>query len=677
MNQENTLFSREATVVDLESRLQELQRVHEPIWVYDFDHACIPWANKESLSIWQAESLDALCNRDLSSDMTQTVARRLKQYQTDFSRDENIQFKEMWTLYPNGEPQTLEVLYSAFRLGDGRMAMMCEATSKENHDNEALRSAEALLHTSVMITLYSTAGVPLYRNPAARSAACAFSESLQDHFVKPETMELLSASDHEEVNTVACVHTANGKRWHDITARRCMDAVSGDSAWLISEVDVSKLKATEERAQFLAEHDTLTGLPNRNYVSVAFQSKIRQMQEAKGEGAVIYIDLDHFKDVNDSLGHEAGDRLLVEVATRLKNIAGASDKIARLGGDEFLLLTHGDRAKAQALAGEIRLQLSHPIELQGRKIHTTPSIGISLFPKDGRNINDLMRHADLAMYHAKEQGRNDYAFFSRGMSEAVEKRINLESELMEALQEGQFETYFQPRVDVQSNEITGAEALVRWMHPQRGMVSPADFIPACEASGQICALGKFVLKQSVFAQQAWANNGHQLKVSVNLSPLQFAEDNLVDELKRIVEENHGDPRSIELEITESVLLGNDQSTVDKLHALVDYGFRIAIDDFGTGYSNLAYLHRYPIRCLKIDRSFITQLETAQPIVELIISMARLFKLDVVAEGVETQEQLSALQGYDCQEYQGFLFERPIDFRSFSKLLYAQEKSIAA
>jgi len=288
-----------------------------------------------------------------------------------------------------------------------------------------------------------------------------------------------------------------------------------------------------------------------------------------------------------------------------------------------------------------------------------------------------MRHADLAMYHAKDLGRNESSFFSQDMSEAVEKRMNLESELMVALHEGQFATYFQPRVDVQSNVISGAEALARWMHPTRGMVSPAEFIPACEASGLIGSLGKYVFKQTVLAQREWASRGHDLKISVNLSPLQFGEESLVQDLIQLLEDNDGDPAKIELEITESVLLGHDQATVDKLHALVDYGFRIAIDDFGTGYSNLAYLHRYPIRCLKIDRSFVSQIDTAQPIIELIISMAKLFKLDVVAEGVETQAQLQALKAHDCQEYQGFLFEKPIAFASFTDLLSQHEESIAA
>lgn len=663
-------LQRQETAACLETRLVELQRVHKPLWVYDFDDASISWANADALTLWQAESTQALSERDLSKDMTQTVALRLQQYQQDFLRDEKSQFREHWTLYPNGKPQPVEVLLSAFRLHDGRMSMLCEAQGMQGLDNDTLRSSQALLHTSVMITLYSAKGEPLYRNPAARAAVRSGDEQLHEHFVERVAMQRLENSSEQVVNFVASVHADGQQRWHDVSARRCQDAASGESAWLISEVDVSQLKATQERANFLAEHDTLTGLPNRNYVSVVLEQRILQMYARGDEGALIFIDLDHFKDINDSLGHEAGDRLLVEIANRLKRLVGNCENIARLGGDEFLVWMGpiADRREVDERICELKQQLSEPMMLQGRTVRVTPSIGVSLCPADGKNINELMRHADLAMYHAKDLGRNEAAFFTQEMSEAVDSRINLESELIVALEEEQFSAYFQPRVDVQTGEIRGAEALVRWFHPERGMVSPADFIPACEDSGLIGQLGKFVLTQAVVAQRAWAESGHVLKISVNLSPVQFAGETLVEDFIQIVEDNGGNPKCLELEITESVLLGNDQMTISKLQTLVNYGFHIAIDDFGTGYSNLSYLHRYPISCLKIDRSFIAQLDTAQPIIELIISMARLFDLDVVAEGVETAAQLQALKGHDCQEYQGFFYAGAVAFGEFTTML---------
>jgi len=664
----------------LAARLSDFERLRKPVWVFDTDFSRVIWCNKSSLDVWQAGSIPELLARDMGDGMSATVANRLKQYQSDFGRNEGCQFREVWTVYPNNEPTTVEVFYSGIRLVDGRMAMFCEAFVELSDDAESVRSAEALLHTSVMISLYAVTGEPLYRNPAARSISRNHSNTLQQHFTDTAFVQLLENSDSDEVNTIASVSCSNGLRWHDITARRCLDASSGKDAWLISEVDVSKLKATEERAQFLAEHDLLTKLPNRNYVTIYFEQRIEQLIAKGSHGAVVFLDLDRFKDINDSLGHAAGDELLVTVAERLTSLIPGKNAVARLGGDEFLLLVEGfsNRGELESTLGRIQAGLSAPIDLREQDIQITPSIGVSLFPENGRKIDELMRHADLAMYHAKDSGRNNYAFFHQDFSDALESRINLESELLIALQEDQFVTFFQPRVDIETNTINGAEGLVRWMHPSKGMVSPATFIPACESSGLIAPLGKCVLAHSVRAQREWSLKGYDLRVSVNLSPQQFLEDGMVEDIIQIVSENHGDPKSIEFEITESVLLGNDQATIDKLHALVEHGFRIAIDDFGTGYSNLAYLHRYPLHCLKIDRSFIQGMgENTRAIVELIVSMAKLFNLEVVAEGVETTEQLSALNGLGCHEYQGFLFERPIAFEAFNDLLKMERGRLAA
>ena len=665
----------ESTYRSLCERLSDFERLRKPVWVFDTDLSRVVWCNHSSLEVWQADSMSELLSRDMGADMSASVANRLKQYQTDFVRTEGCQFREVWTVYPNNEPITFEVVYSGITLADGRMAMFCEALAEPSDDAESIRSAEALLHTSVMISLYAATGESLYRNPAARAVSSSHSNTLQEHFNDSSILKMLESSKADEINTVASVSCLQGIKWHDITARRCLDASSGKYAWLISEVDVSKLKATEERAQFLAEHDLLTKLPNRNYVTIAFENRIEQLLAKNSHGAVVFLDLDRFKDINDSLGHAAGDELLVTVAKRLISLVPDDNAVARLGGDEFLVILTGfaDREELELTLAKLQAGLSDPVTISGREMQITPSIGVSLFPENGRKIDELMRRADLAMYHAKDAGRDNYAFFHQDFSDALESRINLDSELIVALEEDQFVTFFQPRVDVDTNAINGAEGLVRWMHPTKGMVSPATFIPACESSGLIAPLGKRVLAHSVCAQREWASKGYDLRVSVNLSPQQFVEENMVDEIIQIVEQNQGNPESIEFEITESVLLGNDQTTIDKLHALVDYGFRIAIDDFGTGYSNLAYLHRYPLHCLKIDRSFVQGMgENTKAIVELIVSMAKLFNLKVVAEGVEMEEQLSALIGLGCHEYQGFLFSRPIAFEDFNKLLETEQ-----
>ncbi len=666
----------EKIVLELEQRLRPIRHLQQSIWIFDIDNSRVLWASDRALDVWNAGSSEELVARDMAADMSATVANRLKQYQADFNRDSSKNFQEIWTLYPDDAPATIDVVFSAFTLPDGRMAMICEAIGQQSEDAQALRSAEALLHTSVMITLFASTGEPLYRNPAARASANRSSQTLQQRFPDLTVLQSQDVSASEEIKVVAPVVTSAGKCWHDITARRCLDAASGEPAWLISEVDVSRLKSTEERAQFLAEHDILTKLPNRNHVSIEFQRLIDNHLSSGKSGALIFLDLDRFKNVNDSQGHASGDRLLVEVSKRLTAIADGKHSVARLGGDEFLFLFFSaDRKEVATLAAQIQDCISEPIDLFGRKVVVTPSIGISLFPEHGRSIDDLMRFADLAMYAAKDAGRNSAVIFNQAIGKALTSKIRLEQELDTAISEGQFVAYFQPRVSAESNEVVGAETLVRWIHPENGLIPPDEFIPAAETSGAIAQIGKCVFEQAVKAQRAWLSQGFNLRISVNLSPLQFAEESLLDDLFEILRQHDASAQDFELEITESVLLGHDQQTITKLHTLVEKGFRIAIDDFGTGYSNLAYLHRYPIRCLKIDRSFI-QSESAQPIVELIVQMARLFKLDVVAEGVETDEQLAVLQRLGCEEYQGFLFLPPVDQQTFSDMLH-KGKQLAA
>lgn len=678
MNTNEKYSELEQDIAHLEEYLEPMIRLRQGMWVFDVDFNRILWSNPSGLIVWEASSLEVLQQRKMGEDMSVSVATRLSQYQTDFTSNDCAQFKEIWTVYPNQEPTTLEVIFSSIKLASGRVALFCESSQNNTFDAEAIRSAEALLHTSVQISLFSVTGEPLYQNPAARSNSGSTEEHFNKHFLDSQIIKTLKDGSKDEFKTITNVNTSKGVRWHDVTALRCLDAVSGNHAWLITEVDVSQLKATEEHAQFLAVHDSLTQLPNRNYISIAYQKRIDDLLYSGQQGFVIFIDLDKFKDVNDSLGHEAGDQLLIEVANRLVLINPDEDSVARLGGDEFLLLVGPIDSELQIdnYISEILEKVSRPVTIHGREVQVTPSIGLAQFPNDGRSIQDLMRHADLAMYHAKDAGRNNSAFFSTKMSEAVESRINLDSELLKALENDEFVTYFQPRVDVATNQIVGAEALVRWLHPTHGLVPPDLFIPACEDSGLIKDLGRIVFAHSVVAQKEWAQMGLELQISVNLSPIQFSDPSLAQDLLSIVEDLDGDPTHIELEITESVLLGDDQETIDKLHTLVASGFRIAIDDFGTGYSNLAYLHRYPIKCIKIDRSFVQALDTAQPIVELIISMARLFEMNVVAEGVETIEQLDILRRYRCEEYQGFLFEKAIDYDSFTHLLTQKQLKIA-
>ena len=664
-----TAFDGEPAALD--ARLTQLERMRQPVWIYDMDRRRIHWCNTAGLAIWSATSLAELLARDHNAKMSPSVARRLQQFREDFERTD-ARFFETWTIYPRGVPRTVRVVFSGFRLADGRLAMFCEVLGEHRGDSETLRSAEALTHTSVMITLVDRHGRALYRNPAAREAAAAPQSSVRTRFPDRLQRRALLTQLHKEgqAKQVMRVVTAQGERWHEVSARRCSDAVTGTVAWLVSEMDVSDLKRTEARADHLAHHDMLTGLPNRNFVLRNFQDRLDDLRTRGEEAALVFVDLDHFKHINDSLGHGAGDALLVTVAQRLRSAVREIDLVARLGGDEFLVLA-GARdieAHAEGLCARLLESLLHPVRMHGTALRVTPSIGVCIAPRDGDDIDTLMRHADLAMYRAKDEGRARVARFTPDMTTRAQRRRQLEDELHVAIEQRQFDVFFQPRLDVASNRVVGAEALVRWRHPVRGLVLPGEFVPLLEECGLIGPLGLLVMEQACRQQAAWQARGVELRVSVNLSPRQFEDPGLLDAMARIVAATGCDPRRIELEITESLLVGNDRDTVALLEGLCAMGFRIAIDDFGTGYSNLAYLQRYPIDCLKIDRSFVGALDTGMPIAQLIITMCRMLGVEVVAEGVETASQLQWLRSHGCDEYQGFLCSPAVPSQEFDRLL---------
>ncbi|MEY2872889.1 MAG: hypothetical protein RLZZ373_260 [Pseudomonadota bacterium] len=651
-----------------EARL--LEALHQPIWIFDIDRSRVHWANAAGLSVWQARSLVDLRGRDMGADMSESVARRLRQYQQDFERGD-ARFSEQWTLYPGGRATTLWVGFSGVRLPDGRMAMLCEARPQQAMPPDSLRSVEALLHTEVMTTLYSRGGRPLYRNPAARTSALAANEGLQQRLLDRDDLRALVRGLVEQGHRkiIARVATTAGERWHDMSARLCRDAVTGRQAVLVTEIDISGLKQAQAQAQYLADHDLLTGLPNRNHVIKAYPQALEECQRQGLQAALIFLDLDHFKRVNDSLGHGVGDELLMHLARRLRAVLGPQDRVARLGGDEFLLLVpHTDAASvASRRAQELVALIAQPVQISQTELRVTPSIGVSLFPQDGTDIDTLMRHADQAMYSAKAAGRNGIAWFQPAMNAAAQSRLDLEVELRRALAHGDIRVYFQPRVNVETGRVMGAEALARWLHPQRGMIPPDVFIPVCEDCGLICELGAMVLEASARQQVCWAQQGRVLKISVNLSPRQFFYNALLQDVRDILDRTGCDPRALELEITESVLLGHDGRTVATLEALSALGLGIAIDDFGTGYSNLAYLHRYPVDTLKIDRSFIRALDTLPALTEMIVTMCQVLKVNMVAEGVETAEQLAWLRARGVHEYQGFLFSPAVPPDVFEQL----------
>jgi len=446
--------------------------------------------------------------------------------------------------------------------------------------------------------------------------------------------------------------------------------------------DITERMRAEARVEHLAYYDDLTELANRRLLHDRLQQEIAVARRHDVYGALLFIDLDQFKRLNDALGHPVGDELLRQVAMRLKNLVRAEDTVARLGGDEFVLvLPAQDRDlshmgfEAQAVAEKVRTQLAESYNLNGHQYHMTTSTGIVLFPEDDEDADDILKHADSALYRAKEDGRNTVRFYQPSMQAAADTRLTLEKDLRDALEHDGFQLHYQPQVDSEGR-ITGAEALIRWQHPQRGMVPPNMFIPVAEETGLILEIGNWVLRTAVQQVCEWrrCGVGEQLsRLAINISPRQFHQSNFVDQVISICEETSVPLDRIELEITESLVMSNLGETIEKMDALRSRGIRFAIDDFGTGYSSLSYLKRLPLDLLKIDQSFVRDI-VSDPndaaIVNTIIAMTSHLGLGVIAEGVETLEQLVLLRERGCSSFQGYYYSRPVPAEELVKLLHS-------
>ncbi len=438
--------------------------------------------------------------------------------------------------------------------------------------------------------------------------------------------------------------------------------------------DITARKIAEERVKFLATHDELTRLPNRTLFAHLLDRAIATAERTNRLCALLFIDLDRFKIVNDSLGHEAGDWLLKEMSSRLARCIKAEDVIARLGGDEFVVLLENlnDLAAAADVAKRILSSALAPIEIKGHECRITVSIGIAAYPQDARDAPTLMKHADMAMYRAKEEGKNNHQVYSSDTSPMSVEHLVLEAQLARALERKEFSLQYQPKVDIATGKIKGAEALLRWWNAELGTVSPAHFIPLAEDSGLIVPIGKWVLRAACEQNVAWQRRGLRgIVMSVNLSPRQFKDSALLDDIAEVLQQTGMAPELLELEITESMIMHNVDHAAEKAAAIKNLGVRLAIDDFGTGYSSLSQLKRFPIDTLKVDRSFIRDIPDNtedRAITEAIISLGRALGVTVVAEGVETLEQRSFLRDNRCDEMQGFLFSKPCHPDAFAELL---------
>jgi len=439
-------------------------------------------------------------------------------------------------------------------------------------------------------------------------------------------------------------------------------------------------KAMEETSRVLslqiahsAEHDGLTGLPNRVLLHDRLGQAIALAGRHRNKTAVLFLDLDGFKHINDSLGHCGGDQLLQSIAARLLSCVRTGDTVSRQGGDEFVvLLSDVDRAEAAAVIADRMLKaVKEAHSINGEVVHITTSIGISVFPQDGNTPDILIKNADTAMYQAKEAGRQSYRFFTSAMNERAVERRAIEEGLRSALQQQEMHLHYQPKIDLKTGAVFGAEALLRWTHPDRGEIPPSIFIPIAEECGLIRSIGDQVLVKACRQRKAWLDNGLDFgPIAVNVSAVQFAEDGFPDRLLAILKETELEPQFLELEITESVLMKRVESTAGKLQAIREKGVRIAIDDFGTGYSSLSYLQNFPVDSLKIDQSFVQKIGVRDQsvLVGAVIEMARALRLRVVAEGIETQRQLDFLAALHCDDGQGYYFSKPLSPEHFAQFL---------
>ncbi len=460
--------------------------------------------------------------------------------------------------------------------------------------------------------------------------------------------------------------------WMNISA--IFDACGSPVYYVAVFSDISLVKQNEERLHRLAHYDALTGLPNRVLLTDRLHQALAHAQRNGTQVGLLFLDLDRFKLVNDTLGHRAGDQLLQEVALRLESSVRAEDTVARLGGDEFTVIVpnlHGP-AGAANVAEKIIEALAAPFHLQGQDIFATASIGIALYPLTADSPESLIKHADIAMYQAKEQGRNNYLYFRRGHDEQSRDLFELENGLRHALERGELRLVYQPEVEIETGRIVAVEALLRWKHPERGDIPPSEFIPVAEDTGMIGPIGEWVLREACTQNRDWQDQGlPPIRVAVNLSVRQLRHVRFAEKVAEILDETGLDADWLEVELTESTVMLHAKETMGILWQLKSMGIRLSIDDFGTGYSALNYLKRLPVDTLKIDRSFIEGLEhdsNDQAISDAIIALGNSLKLRVVAEGVETEHQLGFLRQHHCCDAQGFLFSTPLDGDALASLM---------
>ncbi|NNF00694.1 MAG: EAL domain-containing protein [Pyrinomonadaceae bacterium] len=487
----------------------------------------------------------------------------------------------------------------------------------------------------------------------------------------------LDGKTHHFENEHRVKHTDGSYRWVLIRGLAVRDDEGKACRIAGSLTDITARKRTEEKLEHDAAHDALTGLPNRKRLKQCLETSIRRIKhDSRNLFAVLFIDIDRFKTINDSMGHQAGDELLLTITRKLNSLVRPNDVVARLGGDEFVILVENikDRDQVLQIAERILITLQQPMKILGQKIYTSASVGIAMGSGEYEKPEDLVRDADIAMYRAKTNGKGRFEVFDEGMHSGAVSLMKLEIDLRRAYEKKEFVLHYQPIVALESEEIIGFEALVRWNHPVRGMVPPSEFIPVAEDTGLILPIGQWVLQESCRQMSQWQrehDSSRSMIISVNLSARQIERKSLIEEIAQTLTTTELPPECLRLEITESVIMNNPEQAIVSVNDLREMGVRVSIDDFGTGYSSLGYLHKFPVDTLKVDRSFINRIgnegENAE-IVQTIITLAASLNMEVVAEGIETAEQLDFLRHINCNYGQGYFYSRPVDSEGVGEML---------
>ncbi|MDY0270457.1 EAL domain-containing protein [Trichloromonas sp.] len=576
------------------------------------------------------------------------------------------------------------------RWSDGRwvrMTIAIDITERKTAEEALRKLSLAVEQSPAAVVITDPAGTVEYVNPKFTAVTGYTLEEAQSR-----TPSLLKSEEmSEEAYRDLLDRLASGEEWHgEVRSRRkngnrywerasVSPVIGPDGAithFVAVKEDISDRKDYEAQLEYLSTHDELTGLANRALLSDRLEQSIHYAQRSERQVAVLLLDLDRFKVINDSLGHDFGDRLLCEVARRLQDSVREADTVARLGGDEFvLLLTELAGTKdAGLVAAKILRRLAEPYHLDGREITLTASLGISLYPRDGLDVPTLIRNADTAMYQSKRES-STFSYYATEMNQKVLATLELEGSLRNALERQEFRLHYQPQIDLASGRVIGCEALLRWLHPQKGMIFPGDFIPLAEETGLITPIGAWALHEACRQTVAWQTAGlPPLRMSVNLSARQFRKGDLPQQVRKALHQTGLAADRLVLELTESMVMDDPVGAKQTMHSLKDLGVSLSLDDFGTGYSSLNYLRRFPVDSLKIDRSFIRDVAvdpSEASVVTSIVAIAHNLHIAAVAEGVETREQLDFLVACGCDSYQGFFFSKPIPAEDFTRLLRGQ------